>query len=293
MDRYRRISQFWSWLPAFRGVAEYESIHGAAAALATSPSALSRTVKLLEEAVGEELFTRDKQSLALTPLGARLLHVVRDAMRAVDDCVVQGREPHGDALTVGATSQLAASLVDVVLLDWALDSSPPVHTKALSEDDVEAALLRGDVDLVIASAATTPGPLEVRAQGSLCLGVYAGVTHPLHSRSQAPGAVDTSRERMVATADGSTGARGVASTVGSLASALLVCEKSTALAVLPDVFAAAFGALRVSRLRDAESHLPLVVLARSRLDGQKTPALDVLAASIAARLAPQGPAAKG
>ena len=63
MARFRRVAQLWNWLPAFRGVAEHQSIHGASAALGTSPPALSRTVKLLEEALGAELFTRDKNAV--------------------------------------------------------------------------------------------------------------------------------------------------------------------------------------------------------------------------------------
>ena len=66
MMRFRRVSQLWNWLPGFRGVAEHASIHKAAQALGTSPSALSRTVKLLESAVGGALFVRQGSGLALT-----------------------------------------------------------------------------------------------------------------------------------------------------------------------------------------------------------------------------------
>src|SRR5712691_11901344 len=52
MTRYRRVAELWNWLPGFRGVAEHESVNEAASALNVSPSALSRTVKLLESALG-------------------------------------------------------------------------------------------------------------------------------------------------------------------------------------------------------------------------------------------------
>ena len=288
MDRYRRISQFWSWLPAFRGVAEYESIHGAAAVLATSPSALSRTVKLLEDAVGEELFKRDKQALALTPLGARLLVVVRDAMRAIDDCIMEGRSQRPGEIVVGATTLMAASLIEAALLDDALAGAPPVRALMLSDDDIEPALLRGDVDMAIASAGATPETIEVRGRGTLRLGVYASALHPLSARAGAFVAADLAGERAVGASDGLRGTNGGASscTVGSLASALLVCCKSRSIAVLPDAFVEAFGDKRVVRLCDAASALPLVVLTRIRLDAQTTPWLDALEQSIGRRMPP-------
>ncbi len=290
MDRYRRISQFWSWLPAFRGVAEYESIHGAAAVLATSPSALSRTVKLLEDAVGEELFTRDKQALTLTPLGARLVVVVRDAMRAIDDCIAEGRSQRPGEIIVGATTLLAASLIETALLDEALVGAPPLRTRMLSDDDIEPALLRGDVDMAIASAGVPPDTIEVRGRGTLLLGVYASAAHPLSARAGALVAADLAQERAVGASDGARGARGdvASSTVGSLASALLVCSKSRSIAVLPDVFVDAFGEKRVVRLCDADSALPLIVLTRARLEAQTTPWLDALEQSIARRMSAVG-----
>src|SRR5262245_9460417 len=85
MPRFRRVADVWNWLPAFRAVAEHESIHAAAAALCLSPSALSRTVRLLEDALGVRLFERLGNRLKLTSIGEQLLSIARDAMRRVDD----------------------------------------------------------------------------------------------------------------------------------------------------------------------------------------------------------------
>ena len=46
-----RLLELWSWLPAFRFVAETEHLPTASDLLYTSPSALSRTVKQLEGAL--------------------------------------------------------------------------------------------------------------------------------------------------------------------------------------------------------------------------------------------------
>src|SRR5262245_30593406 len=89
MRRFRRVAQLWNWLPGFRGVAEHESVHRAAQTLGVSPSALSRTVKLLESALGAPLFVRQGSGLQLTALGAELLTITRDAMRQVDDGIAR------------------------------------------------------------------------------------------------------------------------------------------------------------------------------------------------------------
>ena len=59
VQRAVRVSQLWSWLPAFRTVAETEHLPTAARMLELSPSALSRSVKQLEDSLGRPLFTRE------------------------------------------------------------------------------------------------------------------------------------------------------------------------------------------------------------------------------------------
>ena len=81
MDRFQRIAKLWDWLPAFRAIAETENMHRAAERLGTSPSALSRTLGLLEKEMGEALFQRIGRSLHLTELGNELPVATRDAMR--------------------------------------------------------------------------------------------------------------------------------------------------------------------------------------------------------------------
>ena len=81
MERVRRLARFWNWLPAFRVTAETAHLPTASEALHISPSALSRTIRLLEEDVGQPLFDRVGRNIALNAAGQRLLAAVRDAMR--------------------------------------------------------------------------------------------------------------------------------------------------------------------------------------------------------------------
>ncbi|MBP8302176.1 MAG: LysR family transcriptional regulator, partial [Planctomycetes bacterium] len=58
MDRLLRLDALWNWLPAFRAVGETQHLPSAATALHVSPSALSRSVRLLEQRLGCTLFER-------------------------------------------------------------------------------------------------------------------------------------------------------------------------------------------------------------------------------------------
>ncbi|MDP3153393.1 MAG: LysR family transcriptional regulator [Archangium sp.] len=150
LDRHQQIARIWDWLPAFRAAAEYESLQRAGLALAVSPSALSRSIKLLEETLGVTLFTRRPTGLSLTPHGERLLEATREAMRRVHD-----------ALPTAAPNRLRAGAIGPVLplllgeaaieafSDWPL---------ALTQFELEEAgdrLHRGEVDVLLAH-----GPLE-------------------------------------------------------------------------------------------------------------------------------------
>lgn len=85
MDRAVRLRSLWSWLPAFRVVAETEHLPSASVTLRVSASSLSRTIRLLEEDVGQPLFDRVGRNLVLNAAGRDLLVAVRRAMRSVDE----------------------------------------------------------------------------------------------------------------------------------------------------------------------------------------------------------------
>ena len=74
----------WSWLLAFLAVAETGSVVGAARQLGLTPAAVSRTLRLLEDRLGEQLFNRVGRTLALNAQGARFSASVRRARDAVD-----------------------------------------------------------------------------------------------------------------------------------------------------------------------------------------------------------------
>ncbi len=86
------ITRVWNWLPAFRAVAETEHLPTAARRLYVTPSALSRTIGLLEGELERPLFRRVGRRIRLNEAGQRLLTRVRDAMRLAHHGVQEARE---------------------------------------------------------------------------------------------------------------------------------------------------------------------------------------------------------
>src|SRR5208282_6937439 len=71
-------------LNAFLVVAEEQSFTRAAAKLGTSQSALSHTIRRLEERLGVRLLVRTTRSVAPTEAGQRLMDSLRPALEEID-----------------------------------------------------------------------------------------------------------------------------------------------------------------------------------------------------------------
>ena len=81
-------SAFWAYLPAFIAVAETQHLRKAAQAIHVSPSALSRTIAMLEYRIGYSLFERSGRRLRLTPRGERLLRALRRSMTLLEETLM-------------------------------------------------------------------------------------------------------------------------------------------------------------------------------------------------------------
>ncbi len=286
MIRFRQVAQWWSWLPAFRGVAEHESIQDASAILGVSPSALSRTVRLLEDGLGRQLFLRAGNSMTLTPFGRDLLAATRDSMRIVDDCVqrAEAEDQRSRVISALATTPVASALLAVVAAENARGSMLAIGS--LDESDVAGALLRGDTDLVLVGVAPEDASLLVEPLGSVAIGVYAAQTHALAIKTGSLQMADLAGLEFVARADDgwpSSETRTVAVSTTSLEAVLLLC-RSGLLCTLPDVFAARLGSGLV-RLCEAGPAPSLFAVRRRPLPGHDTRPLDAIVAWLRASLA--------
>src|ERR1700754_942149 len=81
------MSDDLSGLRALLAVADKRSFTAAAAMLRVTPSAVSQTVRALEQRVGVRLLQRTTRSVGLTEAGSRFIACLRPAMAAVRSAV--------------------------------------------------------------------------------------------------------------------------------------------------------------------------------------------------------------
>jgi DNA-binding transcriptional LysR family regulator len=181
-DRFTRISDVWSWLPAFRAVAEAESIRGASLRLHVAPSAVSRTLRLLEAHLGCELFERRGRRLHLNAQSERLLAAVRDAMRGVDDGL--GDIVAGQLGELGiATSDTLANAIVLPAISRLVRHEPLLRVRLEpAQGDLTSQLVRGEIDLVCTTRPLAHAALRIERLPDLPSSIYCGDSHPLHGR---------------------------------------------------------------------------------------------------------------
>jgi DNA-binding transcriptional LysR family regulator len=177
----RRVSQVWNWLPAFRAVAEVEHLPTASKDVNLSPSALSRSVRLLEVDLGVELFAREGRQLELTTAGRRLLGATRSAMRTVESAVdgILSSESAGE-VHISAPGPYCSVFVLPALRRLRAEYPALVaHLCSVAPSQREHLLVDGGLDIAIADAADARPELRVTKLGELGYSVYASDAHPL------------------------------------------------------------------------------------------------------------------
>ena len=184
MDRARGVTRIWNWLPAFRAVAETQHLPTASLEAHISASALSRSVKLLEEQLGQRLFERDGRQMVLSPDGKILLSAVRDAMRRVDGAMeaIAGTTMVGP-LRISAPGPYATIFVLPALqrLTEKYAELRP-HICRVVPPALYPQLLNGALDLALVEEPEPHKDLEVHSLGQLEFGIYAGADHALAKR---------------------------------------------------------------------------------------------------------------
>ena len=179
MKRLQEITGLWNWLPAFRAVAEMEKVTAAAVALGTSPSALSRSVRLLEEALGRELFDRDGRRMILNDAGVELLDSVRESMRRIHSTKerISHRNFFGHVWLSGCPTLLSQFALPA--FREIRESHPDLvpSTRYLQEKEITPGLRQGITDVAIMTGPIEESDLAVHELAKLHCHVYAS---PLH-----------------------------------------------------------------------------------------------------------------
>ncbi|HEF4761493.1 TPA: LysR family transcriptional regulator [Pseudomonas putida] len=131
-------------LSMFLCVASHLNFSRAAVELGVTPSALSHSVRTLENRLGVRLFNRTTRSVGLTEAGERLFNRLRPAFRDIDDALEDlnsFRDKPSGNLRITAGRQ-AAELVLLPLASRFLEAYPDVRLEIVADDglvDVVAA----------------------------------------------------------------------------------------------------------------------------------------------------------
>ena len=183
MKRANLVNDIWPYLPAFRAVAETEHLPTAAKALHVVPSALSRSVRLLEEAVGELLFARQGRRLVLNAQGRALLDAVRESSRTIERGLLRSEEQDFEGeLRVGTIGVLTNHVVLPVLLELVAERPkivPVMRASGARESNHRLAI--GALDLAFYYDATPMDGVWCERLGALGASVYCGRKHPLYA----------------------------------------------------------------------------------------------------------------
>ena len=148
----------------FREVAEVGSISLAAENLYFSQSAVSQSVKQLEQQLGTRLFLRSPRGVTLTEDGRLLFEYVRSAMGLLEtgeDKLQQSRTLQAGTLVIGASDTVTSQFL-LPHLDTFHRRYPNIHIRIISGRSYKVlGLLRaGRVDIAFASAPGDADDLE-------------------------------------------------------------------------------------------------------------------------------------
>jgi DNA-binding transcriptional LysR family regulator len=270
VQRQDRVTAIWNWLPAFRAVAERQHVKQAARERNVTPSALSRSIHLLEQELGKPLFDRVGRNLRLNKDGRALLASVRDGMRGIDDGVgLVTATAFTGTLRIACDGDHPLGLLGRALVQ--LRAAYPLLVPVVDDGrsgDLATRLARGELDVAFVSHPVVNAMLRVKHLADFDYGIYAGRGHPLH-RARAPGlgailaqpfVAPTPREHLPAGDNWPPELeRLVAMYVPSLEIAVTVAAGGHLLAVLPDVVVRELGARTTLR------RLPVEVIAPSPL----------------------------
>ncbi|NLE11842.1 MAG: LysR family transcriptional regulator [Actinobacteria bacterium] len=140
-------------LRSFLAVAEARSFSGAARAIHSTQSAVSRQIAKLEKELGVRLFERLGRHVECTPVGQLLLPLVAEVVTGTDRIISLAREQAGTAtqrVRFGAVPNVLANLLAPILVNF-LAESPDTSVDLIAMEDalIEEAVANGELDCAV------------------------------------------------------------------------------------------------------------------------------------------------
>ncbi|MFG6448221.1 LysR family transcriptional regulator [Roseateles sp. BYS180W] len=209
MDRRRVLTP--EALAMMDAIARTGSFAAAAREMGKVPSALTYSVRQLEEALDVLLFDRSSRQAVMTAAGHELLlqgrHLLME-MEAVAHRVRRVATGWESALTIAVDDIVAPRALFDLMQDFYAQREqglpPPTQLKLRSEvlSGTWEALLSGQADLAIGTSTQLPG-VAVRCEelGELNMVFCVAPHHPLAAKKQPLTSADIARHRIVAVAD--------------------------------------------------------------------------------------------
>ena len=248
MEENPQIEALWSRLPVFRVVAATQHLPTAARLLHITPPAISRTIKLLEEELGQPLFRRTGRQLVLNSAGRRLQESLSDAVESLELTLkTLSADPLAGPVriaTIGVLTDYVALPAILKLKASHANLEPNLLLRTTA--DAHQGLVRGQIDVAFYYEALTDERLEITHLGALSAGIYCGKGHPLFKKRK------TCREEILSypfsvPQSGENGRvqdgwpveipRKVGMRITMLSSNLAVCLSGQFITVLPNVVA--------------------------------------------------------
>ena len=135
-------------LRAFEAAARHLSFRKAAAELGVTPTAISHQIRLLEDTLGQPMFTRHVRRVSLTEGGTLLYPVLRDGFDAFDRTLAQICKTRARATVVLSATRLFAARLLVPALGRFAEAQREIDLH-LHASDLLVDLAAGEADLAI------------------------------------------------------------------------------------------------------------------------------------------------
>ncbi|SHH01857.1 transcriptional regulator, LysR family [Cognatiyoonia sediminum] len=164
----------WQLLQSMAAIAEHGSLSAAAREVGVSQPTLSRHLSTLEDLLGDRLFDRTREGMALTVKGEQLFQEVRSMADTAGRISRKGEEEADDlsgTVRISASQIVATYLLPDILTE--LRRKTPHLAYEVVASDTSQNLIRREADIAVRMYRPRQSDLFIRKVAELKLGIFA------------------------------------------------------------------------------------------------------------------------